>query len=58
MIISNHFSKLVTRQRIGLVLGPSLFLLLFVPFDISSSANAALASTLWIAAEVGNGSDP
>jgi len=52
MIISNHFSKLVTRQRIGLVLGPSLFtgLLLFVPFDISSSANAALASTLWIAA--------
>jgi len=54
MIISNHFSKLVTRQRIGLVLGPSLFtgLLLFVPFDISSSANAALASTLWIAAWV------
>ena len=41
-----------TRQQIGLVLGPALFavLLLCSPFDISSAANAALASTLWIAA--------
>ncbi|MDZ5811463.1 DASS family sodium-coupled anion symporter [Halorubrum sp. AD140] len=33
-------------------MGPSLFVsvLLFSPFDIPSSANAALASTLWIAA--------
>ncbi|MDZ7701188.1 MAG: DASS family sodium-coupled anion symporter [Halobacteriales archaeon] len=46
-----RFSDVVTRQQIGIILGPSLFatILLFSPFDISSSANAALASTLWIA---------
>ena len=52
MVTRNRFSDLVTRQQIGLVLGPALFTgsLLFLPFDIPSSANAALASTLWIAA--------
>ncbi|MFW5919401.1 MAG: SLC13 family permease [Halanaeroarchaeum sp.] len=41
----------VTRQLIGLVLGPALFagILLFAPFDIPAAANAALGSTLWIA---------
>ncbi|WP_336133708.1 SLC13 family permease [Natronomonas amylolytica] len=41
----------VSRQRIGLPLGPAVFalLLLLRPFDIAPSANAALASTLWIA---------
>ena len=43
-------STVFTRQRIGLILGPSLFigLLLFSPLTIPPSANAALASTLWI----------
>ena len=52
MVTYSRFSNLVTRQQVGLVLGPALFtgFLLFPPFDISSSANAALASTLWIAA--------
>lgn len=52
MVSHSRLSKFVTRQRIGLVLGPSLFagVLLFSPFEIPSSANAALASTLWIAA--------
>ncbi len=52
MVTHSRFSNLVTRQQVGLVLGPALFtgFLLFPPFDISSSANAALASTLWIAA--------
>jgi sodium-dependent dicarboxylate transporter 2/3/5 len=51
MATYSSFSDVVTRQQIGMVLGPSLFagMLLFPPFDISSSANAALASTLWIA---------
>ncbi|WP_132061156.1 SLC13 family permease [Halorussus amylolyticus] len=52
MVTHTRFSNFATRQQIGLVLGPSLFtgFLLFRPFDISSSANAALATTLWIAA--------
>jgi sodium-dependent dicarboxylate transporter 2/3/5 len=52
MATSNRLSEFIIRQQLGLVLGPSLFtgFLLFSPFDISSSANAALASTLWIAA--------
>lgn len=51
MATYSRFSDFVTRQQIGMVLGPLLFagVLLFSPFDISSSANAALASTLWIA---------
>lgn len=51
MATYRRFSDFVTRQQIGMVLGPSLFagVLLFSPFDISSSANAAPASTLWIA---------
>ncbi|KOX91460.1 anion transporter [Haloarcula rubripromontorii] len=51
MMSHSRLSKFVTRQQIGLVLGPSLFasVLLFSPFDILSAANAALASTLWIA---------
>ncbi|WP_308444711.1 hypothetical protein [Halomicrobium urmianum] len=40
-----------TRQQVGLVPGPALCtgFLLFPPFDVSPSANAALAVTLWIA---------
>jgi len=51
MVTLSRLSEFVTRQRVGLVLGPSLFagLLIVVPFDISPSANAALASTLWVA---------
>ncbi|MEF8808375.1 SLC13 family permease [Natronomonas sp.] len=47
----NALAGRVTRQRIGLPLGPAVFavLLLLRPFDIAPSANAALASTLWIA---------
>ena len=39
------------RQQVGFFLGPTLFagLLLFPPFDIALSANAVLASTLWMA---------
>ncbi|MFW5950155.1 MAG: SLC13 family permease [archaeon] len=52
MVTRSRLSDLVTRRQIGLVLGPALFTgsYLFSPFDIPSSANAALASTLWIAA--------
>lgn len=52
MVLHSRFSTLATRQQVGLVLGPALFtgFLLFPPFTISPSANAALASTLWIAA--------
>jgi Na+/H+ antiporter NhaD/arsenite permease-like protein len=52
MVTDSRFTDLGTRQQIGLVLGPSLFaaVLLFPPFDVSPSATAALASTLWIAA--------
>lgn len=52
MVIHSRFSTLAARQQVGLVLGPALFtgFLLFPPFNISPSANAALASTLWIAA--------
>lgn len=52
MVPLSRFSEFVTRQRIGLVLGPSLFagVLLSSPFDISASATAALACTFWIAA--------
>ena len=51
MVSHSRLSEFVTRQQIGVVLGPSLFasVLLFSPFDVPSSANAALASTLWIA---------
>jgi len=52
MVTQNRFSDLVTRQQIGLVLGPALFTgsVFLAPFNIPPSANAALASTLWIAA--------
>lgn len=51
MVTHSPFSTLVTRQQVGLVLGPALFtgVLLASPFTIPPSANAALASTLWIA---------
>ena len=51
MVSVSRRSDLVTRQLVGLLLGPAVFfgLLAFPPFDISSPANAALASTLWIA---------
>jgi sodium-dependent dicarboxylate transporter 2/3/5 len=51
MVTHEPVSTVGTRQRIGFLLGPALFagLLLFSPFDISSSANGALAGTLWIA---------
>ncbi len=51
MVTYSRFSEFATRQLFGLILGPSLFavFLLFPPFDIPSSANATLASTLWIA---------
>jgi len=50
MVSHSRLTKLVTRQQIGVIVGPSLFggVLLFSPFNISSPANAALASTLWI----------
>ncbi len=43
---------MVTRQGIGLVLGPTLFagVLLASPFDLPPPATGTLASTLWIAA--------
>ncbi|MFC4360289.1 SLC13 family permease [Halobium salinum] len=52
MVLHSRVSTLATRQQVGLVLGPALFtgFLLFPSFNISPSANAALASTLWIAA--------
>lgn len=51
MITPSSLLRIASRQRIGLLSGPVVFvaLLLFSPFDISPSANAALASTLWIA---------
>lgn len=51
MVSHSHPPDFVNRQQIGLVLGPTLFVgfLLFPIVEISSSANAALASTLWIA---------
>src|SRR6056297_1506322 len=51
MVTHSRVSTLVTRQQVGLVLGPALFFgsLLFLPFTVSPSATAALASTLWIA---------
>jgi sodium-dependent dicarboxylate transporter 2/3/5 len=51
MATYTRLSDFVTRQQIGIVLGPSLFagILLLSPLDISPSATAALASTLWIA---------
>ncbi|ASF38250.1 anion transporter [Halobacillus halophilus] len=45
-------SSFDTRQKIGIILGPLLFivtLLFFEPEGLSSSAVAILASTLWIA---------
>jgi len=41
----------VARQQIGLLVGPSVFagIVLLSPFDIPPSANATLASVLWIA---------
>jgi len=44
-------SRSITRRQIGLLVGPSAFggLLWFSPFGIPPPANAALASTLWIA---------
>jgi hypothetical protein len=44
----NALAGRVSRQRIGLPLGPAVFalLLLLRPFDIAPAANAALASTL------------
>ena len=52
MVTHSRVSTLVTRQQVGLVLGPALFtvVLLASPFTIPPSANAALATTLWIAA--------
>ena len=52
MVTHSRVSTLVTRQQVGLVLGPALFtgVLVTSPFTIPPSANAALASTLWIAA--------
>ena len=51
MTLLNRLSGLITRQQLGLLLGPLIFVvvLLSQPFAIPSSANAALASTLWIA---------
>ena len=51
MILPGGRPRYISRQRIGLVAGPLVFasFLVFTPFEISSSANAALASTLWIA---------
>jgi len=51
MTLLSLLSGLITRQQIGMLLGPSTFVvvLLFHPFAIPPSANAALASTLWIA---------
>ena len=43
----------ITKKQIGLVLGPTLFLLIrlfFHPEGLNPEANAVLASTLWIAA--------
>ena len=50
MTLLNRLSGLITRQQLGLLLGPLIFVvvLLSQPFAIPSSANAALASTLWI----------
>ncbi len=42
----------MTRKRLGLLLGPILFIIVFFfqPFqDLTTEANAVLASTLWIA---------
>jgi sodium-dependent dicarboxylate transporter 2/3/5 len=51
MIHLGRRPRVISRQRIGLVAGPLVFagFYVFTPFEISSSANAALASTLWIA---------
>jgi sodium-dependent dicarboxylate transporter 2/3/5 len=51
ILLSGRHPRFFSRQRIGLVTGPLVFVcfLIFTPFGIASSANAALASTLWIA---------
>lgn len=60
MVPSSSFLRIVSRQQIGLFLGPVVFagLLWVSPFDISPSANAALASTLWIATRWVTGAIP
>ncbi|WP_435073017.1 SLC13 family permease [Halorubrum sp. HHNYT27] len=51
MVARRRLHEFATPQQIGFVLGPALFagVLVRPPFDISPSANAALAGTLWIA---------
>ncbi|MEF8824886.1 MAG: DASS family sodium-coupled anion symporter [Halapricum sp.] len=51
MVHSSCRSRRLSRRSVELVMGPLIFVsvLLFRPFEISTSANAALASTLWIA---------
>jgi len=51
MIPLTLLSAPFSRWRLELALGPSVFVLFFSfsPLDIAPSANAALASTLWIA---------
>lgn len=49
---TNEVSGLSTRQKAGLVLGPSLFIMflfIFTPTGMPYEARAVLASTLWIA---------
>ena len=51
MILFGSTIRFVSRQDVGLVAGPLVFVsvLVFTPFGISSTANDALASTLWVA---------
>jgi di/tricarboxylate transporter len=51
MTFPYNLLRSISRQRVGLFVGPTLFvsILLTTPFDLSSPANAALAGTLWIA---------
>jgi sodium-dependent dicarboxylate transporter 2/3/5 len=51
MTFPNNLLRSISRQRVGLFIGPTLFVSIFLttPFDLPSSANAALAGTLWIA---------
>ena len=51
MVPFGSLPRVVSRRQIGLLSGPVVFagLLSISPFGISPSANAALASTLWVA---------